>query len=155
DLPRAAPMSTIAEGLSKVRDRMARAAEAASRDPSSVRLVAVSKTKPASAIREAYAAGQRDFGENYAQELAEKALELSDLPDIRWHFIGHLQSNKARLIAPMTHLLHTVDSPSLVKELGKRVEKLARAPLDVLVEVNVGGEAQKHGAIAGALSEII
>jgi PLP dependent protein len=146
---------SIAEGLAQVRDRIARAAEAASRDPASVRLVAVSKTKPASAIREAYAAGQRDFGENYAQELVEKSEELSDLPELRWHFIGHLQSNKARFVAPIAHLVHTVDSASLANELAKRAAKAARDTLDVLVEVNVGGEAQKHGATAGALAEII
>lgn len=146
---------TIAAGLIQVRDRIRRAAEAASRDPASVKLVAVSKTKPASAIREAYEAGQRDFGENYAQELAEKAAELADLPDLRWHFIGHLQSNKARVVAPIAHLVHTVDSSALAKELAKRAEKAARASLDVLVEINVGGEAQKHGAAPGALSEII
>ena len=146
---------TIAEGLEKVRDRIERAARAASRDPSTVKLVAVSKTKPASAIREAYAAGQRDFGENYAQELAQKAEELSDLRDLRWHFIGHLQSNKARVVAPVAHLVHTVDSVSLAKELAKRGEKAGRDSLDVLVEVNVGGEAQKHGITAGALAELI
>ena len=146
---------TIAEGLEKVRHRITRAAEAASRDPSTVKLVAVSKTKPASAIREAYAAGQRDFGENYAQELAQKAEELSDLRDLRWHFIGHLQSNKARVVAPVAHLVHTVDSVSLAKELAKRGEKAGRDSLDVLVEVNVGGEAQKHGITAGALAELI
>ena len=146
---------TIAENLAQVRDRIARAARAASRDPESIRLVAVSKTKPPEAVREAYAAGQRDFGENYAQELAQKADELADLVELRWHFIGHLQSNKARVIAPVTHLLHTVDSPSLVKELAKRIEKLERAPLDVLIEVNVGGEAQKHGAAPAALGDVI
>lgn len=148
-------MSTIATGLGKVRDRIARAAEAASRDPASVRLVAVSKTKPASAIREAYELGQRDFGENYAQELAQKAEELADLPDLRWHFIGHLQSNKARVVAPIAHLVHTVDSASLASELAKRAAKAGRDSLDVLVEVNVGGEAQKHGATAAALADIV
>lgn len=140
-------MSTsIAEALAEVRARIERAATSAARAPDTVRLVAVSKTKPASAIREAYEAGQRDFGENYAQELAEKAEALADLPDIRWHFIGHLQSNKAKLVAPIAHLVHTVDSPSLARELAKRVEKLGRDRLRVLVEVNIGGEAQKHGA---------
>ena len=100
---------SVAEGLAAVRDRIARAAEAAQRDPASVRLIAVSKTKPAQAIREAYQAGQRDFGENYAQELAQKAEELADLDDLRWHFIGHLQSNKARVIARVVHFVHTVD----------------------------------------------
>jgi pyridoxal phosphate enzyme (YggS family) len=120
-----------------------------------VRLVAVSKTKPASAVREAYAAGQRDFGENYAQELAEKAEQLADLPDIRWHFIGHLQSNKAKLVAPIAHLVHTIDSPSLARELAKRAEKLGRERLRVLVEVNVGGEAQKHGTQPDELAKLL
>lgn len=147
-------MSAIAEGLAQVRDRIRRAAEAASRDPSSVTLVAVSKTKRASAIREAYGAGQRDFGENYAQELAEKAEELADLPDLRWHFIGHLQSNKARVVAPIAALVHTVDSAPLASELAKRAAKAERT-LDVLVEINVGGEAQKHGATPAALAPIM
>lgn len=139
-------MSGIAEALAAVRERIARAAVAAGRAPESVQLVAVSKTKPADAIREAYAAGQRDFGENYAQELAEKASALADLAELRWHFIGHLQSNKAKLVAPVVHLVHAVDSASLARELGKRfVPNPAREKLPILVEVNVGGEAQKHG----------
>lgn len=148
-------MPGIADGLAKVRDRIARAAEASSRDPNEIRLVAVSKTKPASMIREAYDLGQRDFGENYAQELAEKADELADLPDLRWHFIGHLQTNKAKLVAPVAHLVHTVDSPALAKELDKRAQKTREEPLPVLVEVNVGGEAQKHGASAADLGAVI
>jgi pyridoxal phosphate enzyme (YggS family) len=143
----------IADALKTVLDRIARAAEAAKRDPSTVRLVAVSKTKPAAAIREAYEAGQRDFGENYAQELAEKAVELADLKDIRWHFIGHLQSNKAKLVAPVAHLVHAVHSASLAKELGKRVG--AKGSLDILIEVNVGGEEQKHGVSAGEVATLL
>jgi hypothetical protein len=149
---------TVEERLHGVRDRIARAAAAVGRDPSTVQLVAVSKTKPASQIREAYAAGQRDFGENYAQELSQKAIELADLVDLRWHFIGHLQTNKAKLVVPVAHLIHTVDSIALARELGKRAAKEARleiAGLPVLVEVNVGGEAQKHGAAPGALGEIL
>lgn len=143
-------MSEVVEGLARVRERVARAARSASRDPSSVRLVAVSKTKPTEAIREAYAAGQRDFGENYAQELSEKADALRDLTELRWHFIGHLQSNKAKVVAPVAHLVHTVDSTSLARELGKRVGSQPGAgrehgKLAVLVEVNVSGEEQKHG----------
>jgi pyridoxal phosphate enzyme (YggS family) len=145
-------MTTIKGALDETRARIARAAAAAGRDPASVRLVAVSKTKPASAVREAYEAGQRDFGENYAQELADKAEQLRDLPDLRWHFIGHLQSNKARVVAPLVHLVHTVDSPSLARELGKRT---SGRTLPVLVEVNVGGEAQKHGASPDGLAELL
>ena len=147
---------SVAEGLAVVRDRIARAASEARRDPASVRLIAVSKTKPALAIREAYEAGQRDFGENYAQELAQKAEELADLDDLRWHFIGHLQSNKARVIARVVHFVHTVDGPALARELGKRVDKERRgARLPVLVEVNVGGEPQKHGSTAGDLRDVL
>jgi pyridoxal phosphate enzyme (YggS family) len=145
---------SVAEGLATVRDRIARAAAAAKRDAASVRLVAVSKTKPASAIREAYEAGQRDFGENYAQELVQKAEELADLAELRWHFIGHLQSNKARFVARVAHFVHTIDGESLVREMGKRVAKEGRE-LPVLVEVNVGGEPQKHGAAAQGLRDLL
>src|SRR4051794_2224621 len=109
----------MAERLGETRERIARAARAAGRDPAGIALVAVSKTKPAAAIRDAYAAGQRDFGENYAQELAEKAEALTDLIDLRWHFIGHLQSNKARVVAPLASCVQTVDSVSLCRELAK------------------------------------
>ncbi len=139
-------MSAVADALEVVRTRIDRAAAAAGRDAKTVRLVAVSKTKPAEAIRDAYAAGQRDFGENYARELGEKAGALADLEGIRWHFIGHLQSNKAKVVAPIAHLVHAVDSASLARELAKRfVPRESQPKLSVLVEVNVGGEAQKHG----------
>lgn len=146
---------TVADGLARVRDRIARAASAAGRDPADVRLVAVSKTKPASAVREAYEAGQRDFGENYAQELVEKAGQLADLVDLRWHFIGHLQSNKARFVAPLVHMVHTIDGAALARELGKRATTQCRERLPVLVEVNVGGEPQKHGSSATDLREVL
>lgn len=156
-------MTTIADNLASVRERIAKAATAVNRDPASIRLVAVSKLKPASAIREAYDAGQRDFGENYAQELSEKAELLHDLPDLRWHFIGHLQSNKAKMVVPIVHLVHTVHSASLAEELSKRVSKnvgghLGSNRLGVLAEVNTGGEEQKHGAApseVGALLDAI
>lgn len=146
---------TVTDGLARVRDRIARAASAASRDPTEVRLVAVSKKKPASAVREAYEAGQRDFGENYAQELVEKAEQLADLVDLRWHFIGHLQSNKARFVAPIAHMVHTIDGEALARELGKRATTRGRERLPVLVEVNVGGEPQKHGSSAADLGDVL
>jgi pyridoxal phosphate enzyme (YggS family) len=121
-----------------------------------VKLVAVSKTKGPEAVREAYAAGQRAFGENYAQELAAKAEALADLPDVEWHFIGHLQTNKARVAAKHAHVVHTVDSAALARELGRRAAKEARAvPLPVLIEVNVGGEAQKAGAAPSEIEEVM
>jgi pyridoxal phosphate enzyme (YggS family) len=121
-----------------------------------VRLVAVCKKKPPEAVREAYAAGQRAFGENYAQELAAKAEALADLTDIEWHFVGHLQTNKARVVARHAHVVHTVDSAALARELGKRVAKEGRgAPVPVLIEVNVGGEAQKAGAAPSDIDEVL
>jgi pyridoxal phosphate enzyme (YggS family) len=146
----------IAEALAQVRSRIDRAALAAGRDPSQVKLVAVSKTQGPELVREAYAAGQRAFGENYAQELATKAESLADLPDLEWHFIGHLQTNKARIVAAHAHVVHTVDSVVLARELGKRVAKLPRAaPMPVLVELNVGGEAQKPGASPSDLADVL
>jgi pyridoxal phosphate enzyme (YggS family) len=139
--------------LNRVRARLAQALLAAGRAPDSARLVAVSKFQPAAAIRAAYAAGQRDFGENYVQELQQKTAELHDLGELRWHMIGHLQRNKARLVAPLVSLLHTVHSVELVRELDKRVTGEGR--LAVLVEVNVGGEAQKSGCEPGALADVL
>jgi pyridoxal phosphate enzyme (YggS family) len=144
----------IASALDEVRARIARAAEACGRAPSDVKLVAVSKTKPPEAIREAYAAGQRAFGENYAQELDEKARALADLAGIEWHFIGHLQSNKARIAARAAHTIHTVDGEALARELGKRAATAGRT-LNTLIEVNVGGEAQKHGCAPSEISEVM
>jgi len=146
---------TIADALSQVRERIEKAALACGRDPTSVRLVAVSKTKPVEAIREAYAAGQRAFGENYAEELVAKAEALADLKDIEWHFIGHLQTNKAKFVAKHAAMVHTVDCAALARELGKRVAAAGRGPLPVLVEVNVGGEVQKHGAASAELAEVL
>jgi pyridoxal phosphate enzyme (YggS family) len=145
---------TIAERLAEVHERIRCAARASGRDPAEVRLVAVTKTKPVSAIREAYAAGQRDFGENYAQELNEKAAECADLSDISWHMIGHLQRNKARMIVRAASMVHSVDSVKLSEELGKRASGRPQ-PLAVLVEVNVGGEAQKAGCTPPELASVL
>ena len=147
-------MNEIAERLSQIRSRIAAAAHAAGRPPESVRLIAVSKTKPATDIRQAYAAGQRDFGENYVQELALKAAELADLPELRFHFIGHLQRNKVKNVVAHAHMVHTVDSVRLAQELEKRVPQ-AKAPFAVLVEVNVGGEAQKSGVAPDQVDAVL
>jgi pyridoxal phosphate enzyme (YggS family) len=148
-------MSEIAENLASVRERISRAATSVGRDPGEIKLIAVSKTKPAAAVREAYAAGQRAFGENYAQELATKATELADLPDIEWHFIGHLQSNKAKLIVRAAKVVHAIDTVSLARELAKRATQAGTSPLSVLVEVNVGAEAQKFGVAPSDLADVI
>ncbi len=145
---------SIASNLATVLDRIRQAERAAGRPEGSARLLAVSKLHPPEAIREAYAAGQRDFGENYPQELASKAEALADLPGLRLHLIGHLQSNKAKLAARFAASVHTVDSPHLAAELGKRVAD-RRSPLPVLIEVNIGGEAQKHGCSPDQLGLVI
>jgi pyridoxal phosphate enzyme (YggS family) len=137
-------MSTLEERLCAIGERIRAAARRSGRDARSVRLVAVSKTHPTAAIRKAYAAGQRLFGENYAQELRDKAVELSDLPDIEWHFIGHLQRNKVKYVAPSAGLVETIDSFRLAQELEAQARKAGRV-LDCLVQVNVGKEKTKSG----------
>ena len=105
-------------------------------------LVAVSKTKPVEAIKELYDLGHRDFGENYVQELVEKEAQLPK--DIRWHFIGHLQSNKVKYISPFVHLIHGIDSFKLLKEVNKQAQKVNRT-IDVLLQVHVAQEETKFG----------
>ncbi len=117
-----------------------------------VTLVAVSKTKPASDILELYSLGQRDFGENYVQELVDKAAQLPK--DIRWHFIGHLQSNKVKYIAPFVHLIHGVDSLKLLKEINKQAAKHNRI-IDVLLQVHIAQEETKFGFDAYELQELL
>lgn len=110
--------------------------------PFNANLIAVSKTQPAERIREAYAAGQRDFGENYVQELVEKQTLLP--ADIRWHFIGHLQSNKIKYIAGFIHCIHTVDSWKLLKEIDKQAGKHGRT-IPCLLQVYIAQEETKFG----------
>lgn len=156
----------IARRLAAQRERIAQAALRAGRDPKTVRLIAVSKGQPAEALRAAYQAGQRDFGENYVQELVAKAEALADLPDLRFHLIGHLQRNKARTVAGLASAVHSVDSPRLAQELGKRaaargVPEARRwrpedgARLPVLAEVNIAGEPGKSGCRPEALGELL
>lgn len=144
----------IALNVREVQARIRAAAERAGRDPAGVTLIAVSKTMPASDLRAAYAAGLRDFGENYAQEFARKLDELADLPDLRWHFIGALQSNKAKVVVPAAHLVHAVDRPSVVEALSRRAQA-AGVTMDVLVEVNVAGEASKAGIAPGEVPALL
>ena len=123
----------------EVMDRVALAADASGRDPRAITVVAVSKTMTVDQIEEIYRKGHRDFGENRAQELAEKASLLPD--DIRWHFVGSLQSRKARMVRPVTHLLHSMDRPSLAAAWLKG----HGIPPPVLLQVNIGMEGQKSG----------
>jgi pyridoxal phosphate enzyme (YggS family) len=107
-----------------------------------VTLVAVSKTKPVGDIQTFYDAGQRDFGENYVQELVDKHEQLPK--DILWHYIGHLQTNKVKYIAPFVHLIHAVDSFKLLAEINKQAQKLERV-IDVLLQLHIAEEETKHG----------
>ena len=132
----------IAENLKAVHDRIAAACERAGRAPESVRLIAVSKTKPAEAVAEAYAAGQRLFGENHAQELTAKKPVLPQ--DIEWHFIGNLQRNKVKYVVGSAALIHSVNSEALAKEID-RVAGNRGLIQEVLAEINVGGEESKQG----------
>ena len=111
-------------------------------DPHKVTLVAVSKTKPVEDIRRLYDMGHRDFGENYVQEMADKAAQLPE--DIRWHFIGHLQSNKVKYIAPFVSLIHGVDSLKLLTEINKQAAKRERV-IDCLLQVHIAEEETKFG----------
>jgi pyridoxal phosphate enzyme (YggS family) len=135
------------------RQRIADAARAAHRDPGEIRLLAVSKTFPAAAVRAVHALGQRAFGENYVQEAAAKRAALADLPGIRWHLIGPLQSNKARDAAATFDSVESIDRPRIAERLSA-----ARSPsgpaLDVLVQVNASGEATKHGVAPGDALEL-
>ena len=134
----------MADNLAVVRSRIDRAARAAERNPADVRLVAVSKTFGVAYVRAAFAAGQVDFGENRVQEALGKMDEASDLP-IRWHLVGHLQSNKARKAAARFACIHSVDSAALLRAVDKGSEDEGTAP-DLLVQVDFAGEATKHGA---------
>ncbi|HEN8798843.1 TPA: YggS family pyridoxal phosphate-dependent enzyme [Pseudomonas putida] len=136
-------MSTLADNLSAISARIASAAQAAGREPTSVQLLAVSKTKPASAIREVHAAGVRDFGENYLQEALTKQQELRDLPLI-WHFIGPIQSNKTKAIAEHFDWVHSVDRLKIAQRLSEQ-RPAGLAPLNICLQVNVSGEDSKSG----------
>jgi pyridoxal phosphate enzyme (YggS family) len=133
----------IAGRLAGIRQRIDAAARSAGRDPSSIRLVAVSKTFPMEAIREAYAAGQRDFGENRVQEVLQKITSGTDL-EIRWHLLGHLQTNKARK-APAFAAIHSVDTVELLQKIDAAAAEAGRTP-EVLIQVDLAGEATKFGA---------
>jgi len=138
---------TIADNLSAIRGRIARAALRAGGKPDEVALMAVTKTFSAEIIREAYQAGQRLFGENRVQEFAEKVGSLTDLCEAEFHMIGHLQSNKAGKAAEIFHAVDSVDSVKLAGRLNAAAEALGKT-LDVLIEINVGGEAAKSGIVS-------
>jgi hypothetical protein len=147
-------MHKIDDKLAKVTARIHQAANAAGRDPQSVQLIAVSKTQPPEAIAQAYAWGQRRFGENYLQEALEKQIALHQLPDIEWHFIGPIQSNKTRAIAGHFQWVHTVDRLKIAQRLNEQRPPHLPA-LNVCVQVNIDDESTKSGVSLAELPALI
>jgi hypothetical protein len=143
----------ISERIDEIRQRIAHACRRAGRAGSDVTLVAVAKTFPAGAVREAAHAGAADIGENYVQELLGKRADLAG-EAIRWHFIGHLQSNKVKYIADWIHMVHAVDAEPLVREIDRRAAQ-AKRTVDCLVEVNTTGEESKFGVSPGAAVALV
>jgi len=135
-------MDQIAANLGTIREQIAAAAEKSGRNPSDIRLVAVSKTHPAEAVAAAVAAGQRVFGESRVQEAREKIPACP--PGLDWHFIGHLQKNKVRQALPLFSFFHSIDSPALAQAID-RIAGEAGKPVEGLLEVNISGEETKHG----------
>lgn len=133
---------SISKNLAQLNQRIQEATARAGRDPASVRLVAVSKTRPSSDIIEAIQAGQSIFGENYAQELSAKLADIKE--SVSWHFIGHLQSNKVKYIAGQVSLIHSVDRLSLACEISHQWCRLSEI-CDILIQVNISGESSKSG----------
>jgi pyridoxal phosphate enzyme (YggS family) len=143
-------MQELAQNLAEVRERMARAADRAHRDPAQILLLAVTKVFPADAIRAAYDLGLREFGENYVQEFEEKAPMVEGLAGARFHLIGHLQSNKSARAAELFQTIQTVDSAKLARRLDG-----ARRPLDVMIEVKLGDEEAKSGVDPAGLGDLV
>ncbi|KOC89701.1 YggS family pyridoxal phosphate-dependent enzyme [Winslowiella iniecta] len=146
-------MISIQQNLQEVRQRISAAAERCGRDPAEVTLLAVSKTKPASAVEEAVAAGQIAFGENYVQEGVDKIQALAAYPQLVWHFIGPLQSNKSRLVAENFAWCHTVDRLRIATRLNEQ-RPAGLAPLNVLIQINISDEQSKSGIMLDALPEL-
>lgn len=143
---------SITENLAHIQHRISAAAHRAGRVPSEIRLVAVSKTQSARAVNEAVRAGQRLFGENYVQELIVKAAEITE--PVEWHFIGSLQSNKVKYLVNLVTMIHSVDRLSLAQEISRQWGKVGRC-CDILLEVNIAGEATKGGASAETVLALV
>jgi pyridoxal phosphate enzyme (YggS family) len=139
-------MSMISDNLASVKEQIQAACAEFARSSDAVELLAVSKTFPQQAVREAYAAGQRCFGENYIQEGVEKTLALTDLPDIEWHMIGPIQSNKTRLVAEHFHWVHSVDRLKIAQRLSEQ-RPATLLPLQVCLQVNIDGGENKSGCL--------
>ncbi|WP_144821332.1 YggS family pyridoxal phosphate-dependent enzyme [Marinobacter piscensis] len=147
-------MSSISDNLGSVTRRIQKATLQAGRELDSVNLLAVSKTRNAGELREAAAAGQRAFGENYVQEALDKIAELSDLPDIVWHFIGPVQSNKTRQIASAFSWVHSVDRLKIARRLSEQRDAHL-PPLNICLQVNINNEATKSGCRPDELPELV
>ncbi len=145
--------NTIAERIQSAYRALAEIQRPASAPSTGVQLVAVSKTRPATEIEQAYQAGQRAFGENYVQELVEKAQQLSGLADIEWHFIGPIQSNKTRDIARFAAVVHSVDRLKIAERLSAQ-RPADLSPLKILLQVNISGEASKAGVTPAELPQL-
>lgn len=145
-------MSVVGDNYLSVLANVERLCKESGRDPSECTLVAVSKTKPIELLKDAYEAGCRDFGENYVQELVDKIPQMPE--DVRWHMIGHLQTNKVKYIVGKTYLIHSVDSVKLAAEIGKCSVK-AGVVSDILLEVNVASEESKFGFDAVSVLEAV
>jgi pyridoxal phosphate enzyme (YggS family) len=143
----------IPENIERVQRQIASCCTRIGRNPDDVTVVAVSKTFSAESIREAVRAGMMDIGENYVQELTAKRDALAR-EHIRWHFVGHLQRNKVKHIAPWIHMIHALDSVELAREIEKRAAAAGRT-IDVLVEVNTTGEGSKYGVAPETVSDLI
>jgi PLP dependent protein len=143
----------VPQRLARVRERIAEAASRAGRKPDDVRLIAVSKTHPIEAVRAAFDAGQRDFGENKVQEALQKIAQAADM-GIRWHLIGHLQSNKARKAAQAAGAIHAIDSIELLKKVDQAASEAGRT-IDVLIQVDLALEDTKFGAPVGDVRSIV
>jgi pyridoxal phosphate enzyme (YggS family) len=143
----------LTETFAAAKSRLGAALSAAGRDPQATELLAVSKTKPAAMIREAYGLGQRQFGENYLQEALDKQAALTDLDDIIWHFIGPLQSNKTRQVAEHFDWVHSVDREKIARRLAEQ-RPADRPPLNVCLQVNISDEASKAGVALEALEPL-
>src|ERR1700694_984237 len=137
---------SVADNLARTQERIAKAAARAGRNPTSITLMAVSKTVEPERIRQAHAAGVRVFGENRVQEFDGKATALADLTEARWHLIGHLQTNKARKAAELFYAIDSVDSLRLAKKLNQAAQQSGKS-LEVLIEIKVGSEESKNGIL--------
>ncbi len=145
-------MRDIQANIAAIREKMAAACARSGRNPEQVRLIAVSKIKPATMIAEAYAAGQRLFGENYVQEFSDKAAQVSE--PVTWHFIGSLQSNKVKYLAGKVAMIHSVDRLSLASEISRQWCKCDQH-IDILLQVNIGEEKSKAGCPPHQLAELV